>query len=290
MIKFYISLIIELFSYPFNLLKKKKVITPKKKDLPSTDTLIFHIHEWTGYPFIRKKIIKYTNNEFNCGIKYSFEKIRNYTGVKNVRLILTISGKNYNKYVNDLKKQDFFIQNTEIYHVDNKAMDFSGYSFVAKNCLPSDKNEIIFFSNTSINKNNASFIDEYIKCFLENKEVGLLGVSFSSKCYQTLIRNNYTPHIQSFFFITTTTIIKEILSINNGDFPGEKECYKLGIIKFGEIKLSQLVLKLGYKLAFIDENGSLTILPSSLKNQKNIKEGDYRLFIKNPNQINEIKN
>ncbi|WP_131555216.1 hypothetical protein [Sphingobacterium deserti] len=249
---------------------------------------MYHVHEWCGYPFERKKTIKYVNKTFDCGLRYSLEKIKAYSGQYSIRKILTLS--DYNEpYVANLSREEYFDDNTEIYKVENSSMDFSGYSFLTKKLISETKNQLVFFTNSSVNAIPADFLDSYVDTFIANKNLGLLGISYSSKIYQSLVKNNYSPHIQSFFFLTSIEVLKEILDANKGFFPGETERYKLSIIRFGEIELSNIVRKLGYDLGVVTEDGKLLVLPDSYY-PKILVDGDYRLFAKDPNRINIIKN
>ena len=278
------------FEYILNLLNLKSGVSikakKKKRTLISSDEVIVHTHEWSGYSFERFKVIKYTANKFLCGLKFHFERLEQYKGSRPIRSILTVSDLDEN-YMSKLNSQKYFQKKVEVYGVPNLGMDFGGYGFVARNLLGSD-NKYIFLTNTSINADSDVFIDEYIDLFNKKNDLGLLGISYSSKIYQSLIRNNYTPHVQSFFILTTTDILREVLSANHGAFPGESESYKLSIIRFGEAKLSQIVLSLGYDIGIINESGNLQILP--IQKDSSVVDGDYRLYVKKPNFVNRINN
>jgi hypothetical protein len=290
MIKFYLYIIFEYLNCLFFGKKDQEEITVKirrKNDNSLSDNIVFLIHEWAGYPFVREKIIKRTQNKFTCGLKYSLERINSYIGKYKVEKILTISDCS-DEYIERLKLSDFFKEDINIIPVTNKSMDFSGYSYLAHKIVSTKQNKLVFFSNTSVNAIKCDFIDQYIDVFLNNKNLGLLGISYSSKIYQTFVRNNYTPHIQSFFFLTTTEVLEKIIIFNKDVFPGEKSDYKLSIIRFGEVKLSQIVQKLGFDIGIIDEKGKLLILPIEENDATDLVIGDYRLFVKNPNKINKI--
>lgn len=290
MIKFYLYIIFEYLNYLFFGKKDQEEITAKirrKNDNSLSDNIVFLIHEWAGYPFVREKTIKRTQNKFTCGLKYSLERINSYIGKYKVEKILTISDCS-DEYIERLKLSDFFKEDINIIPVTNKSMDFSGYSYLAHKIVSTKQNKLVFFSNTSVNAIKCDFIDQYIDIFLNNKNLGLLGISYSSKIYQTFIRNNYTPHIQSFFFLTTTEVLEKIIIFNKNIFPGERSDYKLSIIRFGEVKLSQIVQKLGLDIGIIDEKGKLLILPMEEDSATDLVVGDYRLFVKNPNKINKI--
>ena len=290
MVKFYLYIILEYLKNIFWVSKEQTKMVKKierEKDNTIGKTIIFHIHEWAGYPFVREKIIKHTKNRFTCGLKYGLERVNNYMGKYKIEKVLTISDSS-DEYIERLKSADFFEDDINIIPVSNKSMDFSGYSYIAHKVVSIEQNKLIFFSNTSVNAIRCDFIDQYIDVFLKNKNLGLLGISYSSKIYQTLVKNNYTPHVQSFFFLTTTEILEKIITFNRGIFPGEKSSFKLSIIRFGEAKLSQIVQKLGFDIGIIDETGKLLILPIKENDASNLVKGDYRLFVKHPNRINKI--
>ena len=94
MIKFYLYIIFEYLNCLFFGKKDQEEITVKirrKNDNSLSDNIVFLIHEWAGYPFVREKIIKRTQNKFTCGLKYSLERINSYIGKYKVEKILTIS-------------------------------------------------------------------------------------------------------------------------------------------------------------------------------------------------------
>lgn len=287
MIRFYLFVVLEYVLNILHLNKKMQVQAKKKQRSPILNNeVIVHTHEWSGYAFERHKVIKYTANKFLCGLRFHFERLQQYKGIRPIRNILTVSDLD-GSYSERLRCEKFFDKSAEIYGVPNRGMDFGGYGFVVKNLIAGD-NKYIFLTNTSVNADSAIFIDEYIDIFSAHNNLGLLGISYSSKVYQSLIRNNYTPHVQSFFLLTTTDILREITTANGGVFPGENEDYKLSIIRFGEAKLSQLVVTLGYDIGIINEEGALQLLP--VQKDSSLVDGDYRLFVKKPNFINRIIN
>ena len=63
-----------------------------------------------------------------------------------------------------------------------------------------NKNKILIFCNSSISSEKIdNFLDGYLDYFKENKNLGMLGISGNSKNHQSLIFNNFTPHIQTIF-------------------------------------------------------------------------------------------
>ncbi|MBC8986173.1 hypothetical protein H9X96_10350 [Pedobacter sp. N36a] len=303
MIKFYFLIGLELifspFLYLFEWLKKingKFIKSSRQKRVDGTpigNEILFVVHEWAGYPFTREKTIKYINKTFACGLKFHFDRLSNYDGKYNLRKILTISDCN-DDYVANLKKQDFFTEDFEIYPVLNKAMDFSGYSFAIDKLVDSNKEQIVFLTNTSVDSMVVPFIDQYVNIFKSDPSLGLLGISYSTKIYQTLIKNNFRPHLQSFFLVSRSSVLKELVKSNGGSLPGSEEDYKLSIIRFGEVQITEQIQKLGFKVAVITEDKELYTLPDSgpfyngFFNWK-LPFNDYRLSVTHPNRINEFK-
>lgn len=240
------------------------------------------VHEWGGYEMKRSKTIR--GRQFDCGLEYQLMRLRNYKGNVKLKNTITISDYNLFKYKTELS--DF-----NVVPVENLAMDFSGYSkFI--DLLPLD-NQYVLLMNSSISAPQVDFIDDYLNYFKENQELGMLGISFSSKSYQTLIRNNFQPHIQSFFILTTKQVLTEVIDLNGGFLPGSRSNYKLSIIKFGELKLSKLVLKLGYRIAVIKEDGIPFVFYKNKWYDNGYgrwtnPEGDCRLYVKELNAINPL--
>lgn len=235
------------------------------------------IHEWGGYDEIRLKKIK-NIEPFKCGLKYQIQRFRPLSLCSKVSLTVTMSDVEKNPNVQKIIKScDNFIS------VPNLGMDFSGYCNFYKKIQKLD-NAYVILTNTSVNKKQCDFLDDYIKYMEKNKDVGILGVSCSSKYYHTLVRNNFNPHLQSFFLLTTIDVINEIVIANNGIFPGINEHNKHLLIRNGEVQISRLALKLGYNLAVVTENGVFKFNYSNYP----LAKGDLRIRAKNPNSINPI--
>lgn len=293
-LRFYIRIFCELIFLPFlfmweelkKYMSSKDILTIKKKRSPvATNTIRINIHEWGGYELKRNKKVNIIP-EFECGLYYQLERFTKEDGLdKNVSV--TISEIIKHKHLDYIKAK---VEN--VYSVSNDGMDFSGYSFFYDSIkdLP---NSYVILTNSSVNKIQTEFLKDYIKYMDENLDVGILGVSYSSKKMQTLARNNFTPHLQSFFLLTTTEVLKEIVEKNNGIFPGSKISHKLLLILKGEIKISEIATQLGYNLAVTLENktifkfGKNNWFDNGYKRWK-LKNGDVRLSVKNPNIINEI--
>lgn len=304
MIKFYLIILIELLLFPilfvWNLAKRllSRFVSVKKdkvrNTIPIDNEIIYAVHEWAGYPPVREKMIRYVNKTFICGLKFQLQRIKLYQGKYKLRPIITVSGAN-EKYLTDLKQSEDICSNTEIIPVENYAMDFSGYSYICHHILDINKEQVVFLTNSSVNNSISPFIDEYVQLFKTFPNLGLVGVSCSSMIYQSLVKNNFNPHLQSFFLVSKTSVIKKVLKINNNLLPGEKENYKLSIIRFGEVRLTKLVQKLGYDVALVSENGELVFFPdNNIFNSGyydwKLPHGDYRLYHQFPNQINKLKN
>ncbi|PBJ13867.1 hypothetical protein [Flavobacterium sp. ACN6] len=290
--RFYLDLLFEIIlspiSYMNNFLKwhfgnieNKEVLTKKRKSVNQNKVSVC-IHEWGGYEGKRLKKIK-NIPEFECGLDYQLERFQNYSGQYDLNLSITISELNLFKSK---------INNVEMIEVPNEGMDFSGYEAFF-NKIKSEENQYVILTNSSVNKYQVNFIDDYISFFKENSSIGMMGISFNSKMYQSLIKNNFNPHLQSFFLLTTTQVLKEVVDFNNG-FPGKGIDYKLELIKKGEIKLSKIVLDMGYTLACVLENGKPFLFDKShfIDNGRNSWKnfyGDYRLHTRKPNAINSLK-
>jgi len=302
MVKFYLILLLELIFLPLLYIvelfktiisffyKNNKIYKVNRNKL--SNEVLYAVHEWAGYPTKRKKKIRYVNKEFECGLFYQIERMITYDGRYKLKKILTISGCKAS-YLEKLKRDLVLPSDLNVYHVQNTSMDFSGYSFVIDNFSDCTTDKIIFLTNTSVDADIRPFIDQYVNLFHDDPTIGLVGVSYCTKVYQSLIRNNFRPHLQSFFLVSRLSVLKEIKKSNGGIFPGSNENFKLSIIRFGEVKISELVQKLGYKICVVLEDGSVNLIPRSGKFYNgffhwNLPFNDYRLFALNPNRINPI--
>lgn len=293
--RFYSILLLELMFLPFlylknflfNRLSSRKDL--KKNNIRKeieTDQIYVNIHEWGGYNLERSKKVSVIP-DFDCGLRFQLERFNNAKKNLNIFLNVTLSEPNLH---HDL----LFIENNcdNLDFVDNNGMDFSGYSFFYEN-IKNRKNAYVILTNSSVNKISTDFLKDYIEYMDKHKEIGILGVSYCSKMIQTLIKNNFTPHIQSFFYLTTIDVLKQIVK-KNKKFPGKGINHKLLLIREGEIKVSKLVQSLGYQLAVVTEKGDVQHFGKNCfwdngRNRWKLKIGDARLFTKFPNKINTIK-
>ncbi|MEN9918134.1 MAG: hypothetical protein RL662_570 [Bacteroidota bacterium] len=292
---FYLILLGEAVFLPFfciyEYLRKKQLfanVKSRRRNKVIDSKLYVCIHEWGGYTLKRNKEIK-NIRPFNCGLFYQLERFNKHKQKYNIDLTVTLSDSHL------CKEYDYITSHCDrLICVDNLGFDFSGYSsFFDK--IKNKENAYIILSNSSVNEDIVDFIDGYLFYLNRNPDVGLLGISYSSSMQQTLIRNNFKPHIQSFFILTTIDVLKEIALKNNGNFPGKGIDHKLLLIREGEIKLSTLALNLGYSLAVVLESGKVFKFNKTNKTQNcysqwsNVPRGDMRVYVDQPNKINKIR-
>lgn len=253
----------------------------RKREPVKSSVVRVCVHEWGGYAMERKKIFSNTSKNI-CGLKYQLQRFSIYRKNGLVDLTVTMSDINKSNNLNEVKKNcDHFIP------VSNIGMDFHGYSTFFKSIIDED-NCYVILTNSSVEKTQTDFLEGYIRYMNENPDVGMLGISYSTRMYHTLIRRNFIPHIQSFFVMTTLDVLKEIVSLNKGKFPGADAGYKRLLIRKGEIPLSRLVLKLGYRLAVVYPNDGI---PFKFTDESHWTHpfDDLRLTCPKPSYISEIK-
>lgn len=266
--------------YVKNILILEKAVKRRVRKPVTTDTVYVEVHEWVGYPISRMKQLK-NGRIFQCGLEYQLGRFNMAKRYSKYKVDLTVTVSDIDNYPYDMK---YLKGNCDrVLSVPNIGLDFSGYASFFQ--LVKDKpNSYVILSNSSINSSIDNFLDGYIEYLEENPDVGMLGVSYCTKMYQTLIRNNFTPHLQSFFLLTTVEVLKELVHLNGDKFPGIDITNKQLLIRNGEIKLSQLIMNLGYKLAVVrPDNGE----PFKFTNKKawNILKGDVRQTVNCPNRI-----
>jgi hypothetical protein len=244
------------------------------------------IHEWGGYLPIRRKKVR-TVREFECGLHYQLKRFEDYQGNIPLNITVTVSEASLHNYDKSLIKDRFnFVE------VSNRGFDFSGYAYFTKNLLEK-KNSYVILMNSSVNSTQTDFIDSYVNYLENNLDVGLLGVSYCTKMHQSLIRNRFCPHVQSFFLMTTSDILREVIEKNAGLFPGEGIDHKLLLIRKGEIGLSEIILKLGYSLAMVLKDGNVFKF-RKMKTFENgyyrwkVPHGEYRSLCSEPGKISPI--
>lgn len=266
--------------YVKNILILEKAVKRRVRKPVTTDTVYVEVHEWAGYPISRMKQLK-NGRIFQCGLEYQLGRFNMAKRYSKYKVDLTVTVSDIDNYPYDMK---YLKGNCDrVLSVPNIGLDFSGYASFFQ--LVKDKpNSYVILSNSSINSSIDNFLDGYIEYLEENPDVGMLGVSYCTKMYQTLIRNNFTPHLQSFFLLTTVEVLKELVHLNGDKFPGIDITNKQLLIRNGEIKLSQLIMNLRYKLAVVrPDNGE----PFKFTNKKawNILKGDVRQTVNCPNRI-----
>ena len=295
-IKFYVIILSEFIFLPFllgwheikNTFSSKQPLRNKRiRSEVIGEKVLVNVHEWGGYTLERNKNIKRIAT-FECGLQYQLER---FNQQRFDMVDITVSISEMDRY-KDLQYVEKYCD--RIVGVSNQGMDFSGYSNFYKS-IKDQPNSYVILTNSSVNKRQSLFLKSYINYMESNKDVGILGVSYCSKKIQSLVKNNFTPHLQSFFLMTTTDVLTEIVLLNNNVFPGENITHKLLLILKGEIMMSSLAMKLGYNLAVSLENGSITKFGKNSKfdngyNRWSLMESDVRLSLKYPNVINELNN
>lgn len=262
------KLILEVLLFPFLILnnffrKYFDFIFPtennKKKNFRkvTNNKVRLCIQDWVCYENIRYKTLK-NGASYKCGLTQQDKKFESNKYSISKNLYISGTEQEHNLFFdNKIKNTDF--HNYKISKTNNELLDFSSYKYFYST-LNKNENEILIFCNSSVSTEfNYPIIDKYLDYFNENRDVGVMGISSNTRDQQSLIFNNFSPHIQTLFFITTTFVLNDILKLNNNLFPGENSTLynKYSIIQNGELKLSKLALKLGYSLAVIDQFGDV---------------------------------
>lgn len=267
--------IINYLRFNLNISYKKNKINYRKR-LKREEEIKLCFQDWSNYKNTRYKLLK-NLIWYKCGLENFNELFK--TNKFKIKKYIFISGDNNEKLEYFNKKKD-----VEIINSNNDYYDFSSYSLFYE--MNKNKNKILIFCNSSISSEKIdNFLDGYLDYFKENKNLGMLGISGNSKNHQSLIFNNFTPHIQTIFFITTVEVLNKVVQINNNIFPGTDatKFNKYSIIQKGEIILSKKVLDLGYEIGIVKPDGNIFRFSKDskykmFKNWKsNYKLGDARL-------------
>lgn len=239
------------------------------------------VHEWGGYAPIRCKNVETV--EFECGLKYQVERFKQYRKDGKVKLTITMSDSEKHQDIAWVKSNcDSLIE------VSNIGMDFNGYRTFWET-IKDKTNSYVILTNSSVEKYQCDFLEGYVKYMNDNPDVGMLGISYSTKMYHTLIRVNFTPHIQSFFILTTIDVLNQVVEYNHNKFPGADAAYKRLIIREGEIPISHIAAKLGYRLAVVHPDSGETFKFVGRK-EWILPFDDLRLNCCHPNRIAVINN
>lgn len=255
---------------------------------PSTSNIKLCIQDWVCYENSRFKTLK-NGASYKCGL--NDQEIKFFSKKYSIQKNLFISGtENEHELFFDDKIKNLKFENFNIQKTNNDLLDFSSYKIFYES-LDKNINQTLIFCNSSVSTEfNFPIIDQYLDFFNENKDVGLMGISANTRDQQSFIFNNFNPHIQTLFFITTTFVLKDIISKNKNLFPGEDSTpfNKYSIIQKGELYLSKLTLELGYSIAIVDQFGD--VVKFNQKNQnKNfnnwiLPKSDMRISTMYPSQ------
>lgn len=282
--KFYLILCIEFVLYPFLWFgdRFKRMYCCRDKTYKSRGAIenkkvMVVVHEWGGYDIMRSKTIK-QGVTFNCGLKYQIDR---FSQNEDVDMVITISQADKHKDLDAIRTR------VSVVEVSNLGMDFSGYAAIY-DMIKDEPNRYIIMTNSSVNSVQEVFLEDYIEYMEQNPDVGMLGISYCTKMIQTLVRDNFTPHLQSFFLLTTTDVLKQVVALNGGKFPGNGVCHKLLLIRRGEIRLSKLVQETGYRLSVVSPINGVPYKFESYKSWK-LPFGDIRQQISTPNRITPIQ-
>ncbi len=260
--------------------------------------LVFVVHEWSGYPIERMKQLKPAIAPFPCGLKTQIDSLVNFDSKFRSELTadyyLTISDFN-NSYKEMLINSKLPIGMFEIIGVSNVGMDFAGYGHIVREKINYNPDELVFLINSSVSGNYGDKLNDYVHYFEKNPNLGLLGISYCTKVNQSLIKNNFNPHLQSFFLVFRSDVLRALYEKNNNEFPGEFEVNKYSIIRFGEVKLTSLVMKLGYDVGVVEPDGEVFLFPRITKtnngyNSWKLGFGDRRFSNQRPNTVHAIQN
>lgn len=294
-LKFYSILVLEIILFPFLYFKNlilnaistdSEVKVKRIRKEIETMKVFINIHEWGGYDMVREKKVRQIK-PFSCGLKYQIERFTNPSDKYKAEVSVTMSEPQLCKNLDLIA-----LQVDHLDFVSNEGMDFSGYSYFYEK-IKNKPNAYVILTNSSVNSLQERFLDGYLDYMEGNRDVGILGISYCAKVYQTFIRNMFKPHLQTFFLLTTIDVLKEIVEYNKG-FPGVGIIDKQLLIRKGEIKISEIVSDLGYNLAVILENGKPYKFGKHSKwdnafNSWKLQWEDVRLFVKFPNKINAVK-
>lgn len=249
----------------------------------TNDKVRLCIQDWVCYENIRYKTLK-NGASYKCGLANQDKKFVSNKYLISKNLYISGTEKEHNMFFEKKIKYIGF-QDFKIFKTNNELLDFSSYKYFY-NSLNKNVNETLIFCNSSVSTEfNYPIIDRYLDYFNQNTDVGMMGISSNTRDQQSIIFNNFSPHIQTLFFITTTFVLKEILELNNNLFPGENSTLynKYSIIQNGELTLSKLTLKLGYSLAVLDQFGDVYKFNNN-SNKWHLPKLDMRIASMYPSQ------
>ena len=158
-----------------------------KKRLPINSPYVeVCVHEWGGYPLTRTKV--FGKKMVTCGLNGQLKRFEQYRQCGKARLTICLSDESRYQH------HDFVSEHCDkLIAIDsNIGMDFGGYS-AFYNMIKNKEDCYVLLTNTSVDSSQCDFLDGYIHYMEMNLDVGMLGISYSTRMYHTLIRRNFVP-------------------------------------------------------------------------------------------------
>lgn len=222
--------------------------------------------EWGKYPLKREKV--FGKNIIKCGLLRILENMAKNPGGESfeVRIVITDCDDSTKLKYQSLMKEYSFIERVSFR--DNHGQDIGSYNFAYQTLLKEDYSGNIIFMNSSVRGPiKKDWLKDYLTLFHSDTQIGLCGITLNNQNYFSF-SNHYSPknpHVQSFFLLTNTRILKDVFP--SGNISGFNKISKKALIKSGEIGISTAFLNKGYKICckaypqFIYQKGDLWTIP-----------------------------
>lgn len=257
-IKFLVTLICDFFRCPLqvilnrwhSLMEPKELITPNssiKNDLLSDVLVVVHHFAPNGIKYQKKCL----NRTHEVGVGIIFQQL-NGLDIE-VRCCVADSD---DTYFESLKLQ---FPNIKFHKTNGEKYDFPSYFYGARFCNESHKYYCMFNDNVDVKSDIVGFI-KAAKSSIDNINLGMVGVGSNTLLIQSIFRESFSPHIQTYGFLVEKQLFEE--------FSARYEWYqhswepkffrKQGLCRLLEQGLSKYILSKELGLGFIQMGKLIT--------------------------------
>lgn len=211
----------------------------------NTSSFLVCVHHYVPRGIKYKKLLG--NRVFDLGVDVVL-KLSKYKNFKVYCYLLSCSKDNLAFYNSMYPNVTFILQKSNKY-------DFFSYLDFSNNDIYSNYDSVSYFNdNVDLNSDVVSFIiksSQVVKN--DNNNLSLIGLGYNTRLTQSIFKNAFSPHIQTFGFTVETSIFKKFslkwykILKNSYTLP----LFKAAVCRLLEQGISKFVLGKGYSIAVL---------------------------------------
>ena len=216
------------------------------------DSIQIILTDWAGYPF--KRVKRLGDNKVKCGIGRILKNMARFDPGLNFDCTLVVNDiesqsnvswffkRNEQSYLQQLKKFNFL---RNVYFRGNDGFDFGAYDFGLKKLYAlAYEGDVVFMNSSVAGPFHDGWLLKYKKLFEKYEKTGLCGITLNSGYRDKMGFYIFAPHVQSFFFYTTTKVLRDVFpdGLCGIDEKNDKDL----LILNGEVGQCRKILEAGY--------------------------------------------